>query len=61
MKVAQHRETGAVRFVGAAAGKRIARPSGVSASAPPADAARAFLGRHADAFGLRNEASELRV
>ena len=61
VKVAQHRETGAVRFVGAAAGKRIARPSGVSASAPPADAARAFLGRHADAFGLRNQASELRV
>ena len=61
VKVAQHRETGAVRFVGAAAGKRIARPSGVSASAPPADAARAFLGRHADAFGLRNQARELQV
>ena len=61
VKVAQHRETGAVRFVGAAAGKRIARPSGVSASAPPADAARAFLGRYADAFGLRNQGRELRV
>jgi bacillolysin len=61
VKVSQHRETGAVRFVGAATGKRIARPSGVSASAPPADAARAFLGRHADAFGLRSQASELRV
>ena len=61
VKVAQHRGTGVVRFVGAAAGKRIARPSGVSASAPPADAARAFLGRHADAFGLRNQARELRV
>ena len=61
VKVAQHRGTGVVRFVGAAAGKRIARPSGVSASAPPADAARAFLGQHADAFGLRNQARELRV
>ena len=61
VKVAQHRGTGVVRFVGAAAGKRIARPSGVSASAPPADAARAFLGRHADAFGLRDQARELRV
>jgi bacillolysin len=61
VKVAQHRETGAVRFVGAAAGKRIARPSGVSASAPAADAAREFFARHGDAFGLRNQARELRV
>jgi bacillolysin len=61
VRVAQHRETGAVRFVGAAAGKPIPRPSGVSASAPPAEAARAFLSRHGDAFGLRDQARELRV
>lgn len=57
VKVAQHRETGTVRFVGAAAGKRIAPASGATAT----DSARTFLGRHADAFGLRDQARELRV
>ena len=36
-------------------------PRGLSASAPPRDVARAFLGRHAAAFGIRDQARDLRV
>ena len=54
VRVAEHRGTGLVRFVGTSAGRPIARPSGLSASAAPSAAARAFLGRHGDAFGIRD-------
>ena len=53
VRVAAHGSTGQVRFVGTAAGRPIPRPAGVSATAPPREAARAFLARHRTAFGLR--------
>jgi bacillolysin len=59
VRVSEHRGTGLVRFVGAAAGRPIARPSGLPASVAPGIAARAFLDRHGDAFGIR--ARDLRV
>jgi bacillolysin len=61
VRVAEHRGTGLVRFVGARGASPIARPAGVSASAAPSVAARAFLGRHAHAFGIRDQARDLRV
>ena len=61
VRVAEHRETGRVRFVGAPAGRPISRPPGVDASAPPAQAARAFLDRYGDSFGIRDQARELRA
>jgi len=53
VRVSEHRGTGLVRFVGTSAGRPIARPSGLSASVAPSAAARAFLDRHDDAFGVR--------
>jgi bacillolysin len=61
VRVAEHRETGKVRFVGTTAGKPIARPSGLSRSASPALVARAFFGSYGAAFGIRDQATELRV
>ena len=61
VRVAEHRETGKVRFIGTAAGRPIARPRGVRATASPRVAARAFLARHGKAFGLAEPAQELRV
>ncbi|MDP9295022.1 MAG: M4 family metallopeptidase, partial [Actinomycetota bacterium] len=61
VRVAEHRETGMVRFVGTTSGKPIPRPSGLGASAPPRTVARAFFERYGDAFGIRDQASELRV
>ena len=60
-RVADHRETGKVRFVGSAPGDPIARPSGLSATDSPATVARAFLTRQADAFGLAGRGQALRV
>ena len=59
-RVMQHRDTGLVRFVGSRAGRPLARPAGVAASAPPAAAARAFFAMHGEAFGIRDQARELR-
>jgi bacillolysin len=61
VRVSEHRGSGLVRFIGTSAGRPIARPRGLSASAAPSTAARAFLGRHGDAFGIRDEARDLRV
>jgi bacillolysin len=61
VRVAEHRGTGLVRFLGARGRRPIARPAGVSASAAPSVAARAFLGRHGRAFGIRDQARDLRV
>ena len=61
VRVSEHRGTGLVRFVGTSAGRPIARPSGLSASVAPSVAARAFLGRHGDAFGIRDQARDLRA
>ena len=61
VRVSEHRGTGLVRFLGTPAGRPIARPSGVRASAPPAKVARAFLGAHGRAFGIRDQATELRA
>ena len=61
VRVSEHRDTGLVRFVGTSAGRPIARPSGLSSSVAPSVAARAFLGRHGDAFGIRDQARDLRA
>jgi bacillolysin len=61
VRTAQHDATGKLRFVGTAPGKPIPRPPGVAATAAPQVAARAFLRAHGAAFGLRDEARELRV
>jgi len=61
VRVAEHRETGVVRFVGTAAGRPIARPRGLGSSPTAARVARAFLDRHGDAFGIRDQARELQV
>jgi bacillolysin len=60
-KVATSRETGLVRFVGTRAGRPIPRPAGVSRSAAPRTAARAFFAQHGKAFGITNAARDLRV
>ncbi|MGH2653460.1 MAG: M4 family metallopeptidase [Actinomycetota bacterium] len=60
-QVASHRETGEVRFMGSAPGRPIARPTSVGASAPSTAIARAFLQRYGRAFGIRDQAKELRV
>ncbi len=60
-RVAYSAETGKVRFIGSAPGKPISRPSGLAASASPTTVARAFLDLHGKAFGLRDQAKELRA
>src|SRR4051794_3499661 len=44
--------TGAVRFIGTAAGRPIARPAGFTASSAPGTVGRAYLRAHAVALGL---------
>ena len=61
VRVAEHRETGKVRFVGTRAGQPIARPGGLSRSASPSRVARAFFESHGDAFGIGDQARDLRV
>ncbi|MGH2657149.1 MAG: M4 family metallopeptidase, partial [Actinomycetota bacterium] len=61
VRVASHRETGEVRFMGSAPGRPIPRPTSVGASASSAAIARAFLQRYGRAFGVRDQAKELRV
>ena len=58
VRVAEHRGTGLVRFVGARGAHR--RPAG-SVRPRRRDAARAFLDRHGAAFGIRDQARALRV
>ncbi len=53
--------TGTVTFVGTSAGAPIGRPAGVSRSARPEEVARAFLADHGAAFGVRDQARELRA
>ncbi len=60
-RVAFSRETGMLRFIGTEAGKPMARPAGLSRSAAPTTAARAFLQRYETAFAIRDQAQELRV
>jgi bacillolysin len=45
-------QTGSVRFVGAPAGRPIARPAGFTATSAPGAVGRAFLRENAAAFGL---------
>lgn len=61
VRVGLHSETGQVRFIGTVAGRPIARPAGLAASASPQAVARAFLGAHGKLFGLANQARDLRV
>jgi bacillolysin len=61
VRVAEHRETGLVRFVGTAAGKPISRPAGLTRSSSSSQAARGFLERHGKAFGISDQSRELRV
>ena len=61
VRVSVHAQTGQVRFVGTAAGAPIARPRGVPAGASPATVARAFFASYGDAFGIADQARELRV
>lgn len=56
-----HRATGRVRFVGTPARRPLARPGGISATAPARTVARAFLAEHGAAFGVRDAAGELTV
>ena len=60
-RVAYDSETGMVQFIGSAPGKPISRPSGLAPSASPTAVARAFLGSHGKAFGIGDQANELRV
>ena len=52
VRVALHEETGRVGFVGTEPGGPIGRPPGLSRTARPEAAARAFLSAHGGAFGL---------
>ena len=61
VEVALQRETGSVRFVGAAPSRSIPRPAGLSPAASPAAVARAFLGLHHEAFGLGAGPQAVRV
>ena len=60
-RIAFHRETGLVRFMGSNPGAPIRRPAGVGPAASSAAIARAFLDRHGRAFGIEDQAGELRV
>ena len=61
VRVSYHSATGKVRFVGASAGRPMARAAGVAADAAPESAARAWLGRYGRLFGLRAAAADLRA
>lgn len=61
VSVADHPETGNVRFIGTSPGKPIDRPAGVPASASPRQVAQAFLARQGSAFGIKDAGSELRA
>jgi Zn-dependent metalloprotease len=61
VKVATSRATGLVRFVGTTPGRPIPREVDVTTSAPPVDAARSFLRARGDAFGIHEQARELRT
>src|SRR5262245_32363567 len=52
---------GKVHFVGTKTGQPAARPSGISANAAPATAARAHLGKYAALFGIKTPAAVLTV
>ncbi len=60
-EVAHHSRTGLVRFIGTAPGRPITRPSGVKASASAPVVARAFLERYGFAFGISDQAAQLRT
>lgn len=60
-EIAFHAETGRIRFVGTEAGRPVPRLPGLLPSASPEVAARAYLSRCGSAFGLRDQARELRV
>ena len=56
-----HGETGTVRFIDTERGYPIPRPSGLTASASPEQAARRFLSDYSPLFGLTDQAHELIV
>ena len=60
-RVAFHRETGKVRFMGSAPGRPMPRPTSVGAAASSARIARAFLERYGRAFGIADQSEELQV
>ena len=59
--VAHQSETAKVSFMGSMPGAPITRPAGLPSLAAPAAVARAFLDRRGTAFGIRDQAHELRV
>jgi Zn-dependent metalloprotease len=61
VRVAYHRETGKVRFLGTEVGRPVPRPAGLSAGATPEHAARQFLSDYGALFGLADQAQELAV
>ena len=61
VRVAQHSETGKVRFVGADPRHPLPRAVGVTRASTPEQAARGFLASYGASFGLRDQASELAV
>jgi Zn-dependent metalloprotease len=60
-RVAYHSETGKVRFIGSAPRSPFSRPPELGPSTSPTAVARAFLDRHGKAFGISDQARELRV
>ncbi len=60
-RIARNAATGKVSFIGANPDRAMRRPDGVGANESPERAARAFLARHGGAFGLRDDARDLRL
>ena len=54
VRISYHSETGRVRFVGAAPGKRIAQPASLTENAVPEAAARGFVNTYGSLFGITN-------
>lgn len=53
--------TGEVGLIGASPNNAIERPAGLSATAPPEEAARAYLSKFGSLFGLRSQSRQLRA
>jgi bacillolysin len=61
VRISTHAKTGMVRFIGTELSNPVPQPTALKASASPEDAARGFLSRYGELFGLENKPSELKV
>ncbi len=61
MRISTHAKTGRVRFIGTELSNPIPQPATLTPSARPEEAARGFLAKYGELFGLVNPSGELAV